>query len=221
MAVADLAQPSQITLGRHEHAGRSGDRLDEAGGDGVPAVEVAEALQIFGELGSVLRLAADEAAGRLQRVPHVHDVRQEGGERLAVAHDAAQRGPADVDAVVGPLARDEADPVSLAVGAVIRHDDLQRGIDRLRAGIAEEEVIETVGGDAGQPRRQLERRGMAELEMRRVVHLAQLAGDGIGDLVATMSRRAAEQAGGAVEHPLPRRRPVVHASARTSRRGSA
>ncbi len=54
--VADLAQPLEIALRRHQAAGRAGDRLDEAGGDVLGAVQVDEAQQVVGELGAVLAL---------------------------------------------------------------------------------------------------------------------------------------------------------------------
>ena len=58
--VADLAQPLQVTLRRHQHAGRTRDRLDEAGGDVLGAVEIDEAHQIVGQLGAMRAFAADE-----------------------------------------------------------------------------------------------------------------------------------------------------------------
>ena len=56
--VADLAQPLQIAERRHQHAGRSGHRLDDHGGDGVRAVQRDQRFERVGEMRALL------AAGR-------------------------------------------------------------------------------------------------------------------------------------------------------------
>ena len=56
MLVADLAQPLEIALGRHQHAGRARDWLDDAGCDSAGAIEVDKALQIVGEFRTGLGL---------------------------------------------------------------------------------------------------------------------------------------------------------------------
>ena len=56
--VADLAQALQVALRRHQAAGRAGDRLDEAGGDVLGAVEIDEAHQVLGQLDAVRAFAA-------------------------------------------------------------------------------------------------------------------------------------------------------------------
>ena len=48
----------EIALGRDQHAGGAGHRLDDHRGDGRGVVQRDEALEIVGELGAVLRLAA-------------------------------------------------------------------------------------------------------------------------------------------------------------------
>src|SRR3546814_3322676 len=53
-------QALQVALGRHQRAGRPGDRLDDAAGDGIGAVQIDEALQVFRQLGAGLRLADHE-----------------------------------------------------------------------------------------------------------------------------------------------------------------
>ena len=58
--VADLAQLLEIALGRDQHAGGAGDRLDDDRGDGRGVVQGDQALQLVGELGAVLGLAARE-----------------------------------------------------------------------------------------------------------------------------------------------------------------
>jgi hypothetical protein len=52
---ADLAQALQVALGRRQHAGGAGHRLDDDGGDGRGVVQRDEALQqLVGQLGAVL-----------------------------------------------------------------------------------------------------------------------------------------------------------------------
>ena len=60
MLLGDLAQPLEIALGRRQHAGRAGHRLDDDGGDGGGAVQIDEPLQLVGELRAVFRLALAE-----------------------------------------------------------------------------------------------------------------------------------------------------------------
>ena len=49
VAVADLAQPLEIAVGRNEHAGRSGDGFDDHRGDRVAAVVANDLLERVGE----------------------------------------------------------------------------------------------------------------------------------------------------------------------------
>ena len=58
--LGDLAQPLEIALRRRQHAGRSGHRLDDHGGDGVGAVQVDQLLQLVGEMRAIFRLALAE-----------------------------------------------------------------------------------------------------------------------------------------------------------------
>ena len=73
--VADLAQPLQIALRRHQAAGRPGDRLDEARGDVLRAVQVDEAHQVLGELDAVRAFARLKEVLLDVRVAHVGDAR--------------------------------------------------------------------------------------------------------------------------------------------------
>ena len=54
--VADRAQAFQITLGRYQHAGRAGNRLDEYGRDVLGTVVVDLAQQVVGEVDAAIRL---------------------------------------------------------------------------------------------------------------------------------------------------------------------
>jgi len=94
---------------------------------------------------------------------------------------------------------------------MIGERDLERGVDRLGAGIAEEHVVEIGRRERRDAARQLERLGVGELEGRRVVELARLGADRRHDRVAVMAGIAAPQAGGGVEHLAAVGRGVVHA----------
>ena len=75
--VADRAQPLEVALGRDQHAGRAGHRLDDHRGDGRRIVQRDDALEIVGQLGAVLRYAARERVARkIVRVAQVVDADQ-------------------------------------------------------------------------------------------------------------------------------------------------
>ena len=136
----------------------------------------------------------------------VVDAGQQRAEHLAVADDAADRDAAEIDAVIAALAADQAEARALADGALIGERDLEGGLDRLGAGIGEEDVVDAGRHVGDQPRGQLEDLGMAHLEGRRVVELARLVGDRLDDLRPAVAGIDAPQAGGAVEDLRGRRR---------------
>ena len=65
---------------------------------------------------------------------------------------------------------------------------LQRGVDRFRAGIGEEDVVQALGRDVDQPVGELERHRVAHLEGRRIVEFGRLLLDRLGDLRAGNGR---------------------------------
>src|SRR5205814_2950600 len=75
----------------------------------------------------------------------VVDAGQERTEHLSMADDAADGGAAKADAVIAAFAADQADAAALAVDLVIGQRDLERGVCRFRAGIAEEHMVEACG----------------------------------------------------------------------------
>ena len=81
MLVADLAQTLEIALGRHQHAGRARDRLNEASGDGAGAVEIDKALKFWVGTESFFGgiLTADGTFGCVHRQSNV------AGQRADVA----------------------------------------------------------------------------------------------------------------------------------------
>ena len=97
------------------------------------------------------------------------DAGQQRAEHLAVVDDAADRGAAKADAVIAALAADQADAAALAVDLVIGQRDLERGVGGLRAGIAEEHVVEPGGRQIGDAAGEFEGLRDAELERRRVI----------------------------------------------------
>jgi hypothetical protein len=144
--VADLAQALQVALRRHQHAGGAGHRLDDHRGDGEASCSATRRSR---SSASSRRAPAGRALKALRagscvwrQVVHAG---QHGAEHLAVAHHAADRDAAEVDAVVAALAADQPGALALAAGAVVGQRDLQRGVDRLGAGVGEEDLVQPSG----------------------------------------------------------------------------
>ncbi len=156
------------------------------------------------------RLAEAEGVLGQMRVAQVIDAGQRA-EHPPVVDDAADRDAAEADPVIAALAADQPGPRPLPDRALVGEGDLERGIDRLRPRIAEEDVVEP----GGEHQRELRRRGkgerVAEVEDRGEIHRRRLALDRRGDLGAAVPGVDAPQPGGAVEDALPFRRPVIHA----------
>ncbi len=210
--VADLAQPLQIAGRRHQRPGGPGDRLDKNRRDGRTAIGLAMPLQIVGEFDAVLlRLAIAEKLVAREGVAQHDDVRHGHRKCLAVLHHAGEAHAADIHPVIGPFAADETQALGLAARAVIGHDDLERGVDRLGPGIDEEHVVERVGQQRRHAPRQIKRCGMSDLEGWRIRVRRQLLVDRIRDFLARVAGWRAEQAGGAVDHAAPMVIRVVHA----------
>ncbi|MNZ73094.1 hypothetical protein D3C78_914950 [compost metagenome] len=199
--VADLAQTLQVALRRHQHAGGTGHRLDDHGGDVRGVMQFDQLEQLVGQLDAAgLGHALGEGHARLQGVRQVVDVHQLA-EHLAVAADAAQRGAGDVDAVVATGAADQLGLRRLAFQAPVGAGHLDRGVGALRTGAGEEHVVEAAGGELGDLVGQLERQRVAVLEARGVVEGAQLLGHGFLDFLARVAGAAGPQAGEAVVDP--------------------
>ena len=170
-----------------------------------------DALELVREMRAPVGLALAEGlvlavVGRRQ----VIDAGQQRAEEFAVVDDAADRDAAEADTVIAALAPDQAGARAFAAHVVIGERDLERGVDRLRARIAEEHVIEIGGRKRGDAARELERLGMGKLEGRRIVELGRLRADRRHDRLAIVPGIGAPQPGGAVEHRAAVGRVVVH-----------
>ena len=209
--VADLAQAREVALGRHEAAGRAGDRLDDAGGDVLGAVEVDHPQQVVGQLGAVRAFALGAVILLHVRVAHVGDAGHAGAELAPVVDEPRQRDAAEIDAVVGALARDEHGAGALAARLVVGEGDLHRGVDRLGPGVAEEDPVEIARRELGNARRELELLRMRAQERRGEIELLQLPADGLGDLPAAVARGDAEESRRGVDDPVALVIPQVHA----------
>ncbi len=170
-----------------------------------------DALELVGEMGAPLRLAFAEglvlaAVGRRQMV----DAGEQRAEQFAVVDHAANRDAAEADAVIAAFAPDQTGARGLAAHMVVGKRDLERGVDRLRARIAEEHVIELAGREGGDAACQLERLGMGELEGGRVVERGRLGADRGNDGIAIVPRVGAPHSGGAIEHGAAFRGVVMH-----------
>ena len=107
-----------------------------------------EPLEIVREIGAVFRLAADECVARkVMRVAQVINASDKRAEHLAVVGDAADGGAAEVDAVVAALAADEPHLRAVSFGAMVGDGHLERGLDRFRARVREEDVLEAFRSD--------------------------------------------------------------------------
>ena len=166
----------EIAFRRRQHAGRRRDRLDDHRGDGRGVVQRDQAIEFVRKVPAPFRLADGEGLlGAVIGRRQVIDAGDQRAEHLAVADDAADRDAAEADAVIAALAADQPHARGVAAHVVKGERDLERGVDRLRAGIAEEHVVEVAGGERGDAARQFERLRVRELEGRRVVHLGRLA----------------------------------------------
>ena len=126
-------------------------------------------------------------------MPHVRDGRQPRPELAAVVDEARQRDAAEADAVIGAFARDEHVAPALAARLVVGERDLHRRVDRLGAGVDEEDAVEVAGRQLGDARRELELLRVRAQERRAEVELPQLGADRVGDLLAAVAGGDAEQ----------------------------
>ena len=188
--VADRAQALQVALRRRQHAGRPRHRLDDDGRDGGRVMQRDDLFQIVGKVRAPLGLALGERLMlAVVGVREMVDARQHRAEEAAVGDHAADRNAAEADAVIAALAADQARARVLALGVVIRDRDLERGIDRLRARIGEEDVVHRLGRQRRDAAGELERHRMRELEGGRVVEFGGRAAGSLRRSAGDCARR--------------------------------
>src|SRR5688572_10009857 len=127
---------------------------------------------------------------------------QHAAVRLAVGGDPAERGAAEVDAVVGALAADEAGARGLPPQAMVRDGDLDRGVHGFGARVGEEYLLHALRRDRGDSLRESEGQRMPEGERGSEIQLAGLAPDRLDDARAAVSGIDAPQRREAIEHLL-------------------
>ena len=197
---ADLAQALQVALGRHDHTGGTGHRLDDHGGDVGRIMQFDQLEQLVGQLHATgFGHALGEGQVRLQGVRQVVGVHHLA-EHLAVAADAAEAGAGDVHAVVATGTADELGLARLALQAPVGTRHLHGGVGALGARTGVEHVVEAGRGQLGDLFGQQVGQRMAVLEARGVVEGAQLTGDRFLNLGAVVAGAAGPQARQAVEH---------------------
>ena len=167
--------------------------------------------QILGQFRAVLRETATEGvAGRVVGVAQVVDAGQQRTELAAVADNPADRNPAEADPVIAALAPDQAGAAALADRPLVGERDLERGIDAFRTRIAEEDSVQPLRHQHGQPVCRFERTGVRKLEGRPEIELARGLAHRLDDRRAVVPGVDAPQSAGCIEHLVAGGGGVVH-----------
>ena len=104
-------------------------------------------------------------------------------EHLSIGDDAANRDATHADTVVAALAPDDAGARAFSPSAVVRHRDLECGVDSLRTRVYEEHAIVRATGKPSDPFGKREGGGMPHLEAGTEVERGHLPLDGLNDAV--------------------------------------
>src|SRR5690242_9001084 len=129
-----------------------------------------DTLEIVGKVGAPFGLAlAERLVLATVGCGQVIDTGQQRPKEFAIIDNAAHRNAAEAYAMIAAFAADEARARALAADIVERKRNLERRVDGLGAGIAEEHVIEIAGCKHGDPACQLEGFRMRKLKSRRIV----------------------------------------------------
>src|SRR5262245_46281703 len=168
-------------------------------------------IEIVGKMRAPFRLTDTEGlllpiVSRYQMI----DTGKQRTELLAIVDDAANGNATETHAVIPALPTDQTHARGIAAYVVIGERNLERCVDSLRTGIAEKYIIEIRRGERGNPAREFECLGMAELKRRRVVQRGRLALDGFDDRLAIVAGIRAPKASGAVEQPASVAGDVMH-----------
>src|SRR6266536_2427963 len=138
------------------------------------------------------------------------DAGEQRSEEFAVVDHAADRNPAETDAVIAAFTPDQAGARAFAAHVVIGERDLERGVDRLRARITEKHVSLAFMRKLVVATRKRVGLGLSEFEGRRVVEFGRLGADRLHDRIAIVPRIGAPHPRRAVEHRAAVRRVVMH-----------
>src|SRR6266536_4719820 len=138
------------------------------------------------------------------------DAGEQRSEEFAVVDHAADRNPAETDAVIAAFTPDQAGARAFAAHVVIGERDLERGVDRLRARITEKHVSLAFMRKLVVATRKRVGLGLSEFEGRRVVEFGRLGADRLHDRIAIVPRIGAPHPRRAVEHRAAVRRVGMH-----------
>jgi hypothetical protein len=211
MLVAQLAQPLEVALRRRQHAGRTGHRLNDNGGDGGGIMQRHHALKLVGQVHAPFGLTL--GVGLLSAVVGVRQVisaRQQRAKPLAVGDHAAHRNAAEAHTMITALTADHAGARGFTARTVIGERHLQGGVAGFRAGVGEERIVQVTRRQHGKARGQFENLRVAVLEGRREIELGSLLLDGVDDRLAAMTGIGAPQAGGRINQRAALHVVVVH-----------
>src|SRR4029079_18646762 len=170
-----------------------------------------ETIEVVGKMRPPFRLA--DAEGLLLAIVSLYQVVDAGEQRtewFAIVDDAANGNSTKTDTVIAAHTTDQTHARGIAAHVVIGERDLERCVDSLRSGVAEKYVIEVSRGERGNPARELECLGVAELECRRVVQRSRLTLNRFNDRRAIVARVRAPEAGCAIHQPASVAGDVMH-----------
>ncbi len=207
VAVADLADPLEVALGRDEATARVLHRFEEHRGDGVGALEDDALLELVGEREHERLLVVGERVATAVGVRHVAGA---GGQRLegrAQRGNTGDRERAQRGAVVRGAPGDHLVALSLADGAEVLTRELPRRLDRFGTASGEEHPVEVAGRERGEARRQLDRRWVRVRPHREVVERLRLDARRLGEIGTTVTDLHGEEARQPVEQLVPGRVP--------------
>ena len=200
MAVADVAQSGPVAVRRLQAASGVLHGLGDDHRDRFGALAIDHCRHLVEkqrrELGSGLR------PSEFIRVRDVECFDGGRAKRLFEAGHAGERQRAERDAVIRAVARDRLRAVRLAVRDVVLADQLPRGLDRLRAAVRKEHVVERAGRNPRQSAGQLHRRRVGhtpvgrerQLDQLPTRDLSHLGAERVPELCAEQIRQAVEVA---------------------------
>ena len=132
------------------------------------------------------------------------EARRKRAEALLQRRDAGGGERRRADAVIRGLARDDDVSLRPALGVPGETDELDRGLDALRASVREEHVVKPRRRKLGELRRETDRRLVREVPERRVeLEPAHLHGRRLGELRAAVADGALPEPARAVDVLVP------------------